>query len=144
MLFQHKHTQKKAGRRQIPMQDYVKEALIRERKYQEYNGIACKQEVDGYTDFIFINRFGNCQHQGTLNKALRRIIRDCNDRQLEKDGKNAVLLPNFSCHSLRHTFVTRLYRSRCSSSGNTAACRTFQFGCHFGYLHNSVRRIYGT
>ncbi len=98
----------KAGRRQIPMQDYVKEALIRERKYQEYNGIACKQEVDGYTDFIFINRFGNCQHQGTLNKALRRIIRDCNDRQLEKDGKNAVLLPNFSCHSLRHTFVTRL------------------------------------
>lgn len=90
------------------MQDYVKEALIRERKYQEYNGIACKQEVDGYTDFIFINRFGNCQHQGTLNKALRRIIRDCNDLQLEKDGKNAVLLPNFSCHSLRHTFVTRL------------------------------------
>ena len=55
--------------------------------------------MDGYTDFIFINRFGNCQHQGTLNKALRRIIRDCNDLQLEKDGKNAVLLPNFSCHT---------------------------------------------
>lgn len=40
--------------------------------------------VDGYTDIIFVNRFGNVQHQGTLNKALRRIIRDCNDRQLAK------------------------------------------------------------
>lgn len=48
------------------------------------------------------------QHQGTLNKALRRIIRDCNDEQLAKGKKNPVLLPNFSCHSLRHTFTTRL------------------------------------
>lgn len=98
----------KAGCRQIPMQDYVKEAFIREREYQEYNGISCKQEVEGYTDFIFVNRFGNCQHQGTLNKALRRIIRDCNDKQFEKGGENPLLLPNFSCHSLRHSFVTRL------------------------------------
>lgn len=67
--------------------------------------------VDGYTDFIFINRFGNVQHQGTLNKALRRIIRDFNDEQLSNGKKNPVLLPNFSCHSLRHTFVTRLVES---------------------------------
>ena len=58
--------------------------------------------------FIFITRYGNLQHQGTLNKALRRIIRDCNDMQLSKGKKNPVLLPNFSCHSLRHTFTTRL------------------------------------
>lgn len=64
--------------------------------------------MDGYANFIFINRFGNVQHQGTLNKALRRIIRDCNDKQLSKGKKNPVLLPNFSCHSLRHTFTTRL------------------------------------
>ncbi len=31
----------------------------------------------GYTDFIFINRFEKTQHQGTLNKAIRRIIRNC-------------------------------------------------------------------
>lgn len=63
---------------------------------------------DGYTDVIFINRFGNVQHQGTLNKAIRRIIRDCNDYQLTKGGRNSVLLPKFSSHSLRHTFTTRL------------------------------------
>lgn len=61
-----------------------------------------------YTDFIFINRFGQPQHQATLNKAIRRIIRDCNDEQLLKDENAEVLLPHFSCHSLRHTFTTRM------------------------------------
>lgn len=53
------------------------------------------------------------QHQGTLNKALRRIIRDCNDEVLEKYGidSDPVLLPQFSCHILRHTFATRLCES---------------------------------
>lgn len=46
----------------------------------------------------------------TRNKALRRIIRDCNDEQLEK-FKNHVLLPRFSCHSLRHSFTTRLFEN---------------------------------
>ena len=79
-----------------------------ERRYQDFNDLKCKVTVDGYTDFIFINRFGSVQHQGTLNKALRRIIRDCNEDQLARGMKEPVLLPKFSCHSLRHTFTTRL------------------------------------
>lgn len=103
------HTPKtNAGRRVIPMLEDVKKAFLEEKQYQEFNGLKCNAAVDGYTDFIFINRFGNLQHQGTLNKALRRIIRDCNDMQLSKNEKNPVLLPRFSCHSLRHTFTTRL------------------------------------
>lgn len=103
------HTPKtSAGIRVIPMLDDVRRAFLEEKQYQEFNGLKCNVAVDGYTDFIFINRFGNPQHQGTLNKALRRIIRDCNDMQLAKNEKNPVLLPRFSCHSLRHTFTTRL------------------------------------
>lgn len=49
-----------------------------------------------------------CQCCGTLNKAIRRIIRDCNDEQFLKDESPDVLLPHFSCHSLRHTFTTRM------------------------------------
>lgn len=106
------HTPKtKAGNRQIPMTEDVKAAFMEERRCQEVNGLQCKIMVDGYTNFIFINRFGNLQHQGTLNKAIRRIVRDCNDMQLAKGRKNPVLLPNFSCHSLRHTFTTRLVES---------------------------------
>lgn len=103
------HTPKtKAGNRTIPMLEEVKEAFLMEKRYQEFNNLKCNVTVDGYTDFIFINRFGNVQHQGTLNKALRRIIRDCNDEQLAGNEKAPVLLPRFSCHSLRHTFTTRL------------------------------------
>ena len=103
------HTPKtEAGKRVIPMLDEVREAFLEEKSYQESNQLKCKVSIDGYTDFIFINRFGNVQHQGTLNKALRRIIRDCNDMQLAKGGKDPLLLPRFSCHSLRHTFTTRL------------------------------------
>ena len=103
------HTPKtNAGRRVIPMLEDVRKAFLEEKQYQEFNGLKCNAAVDGYTDFIFINRFGNLQHQGTLNKALRRIIRDCNDMQLSKNEKNPVLLPRVSCHSLRHTFTTRL------------------------------------
>ena len=97
-----------AGKRTIPMLDFVKDAFLQERKNQMADGIRCEVTVDGYTDFIFLNRFGNVQHQGTLNKALRRIIRDCNDEVLLKGEKNPVLLPRFSCHNLRHTFTTRL------------------------------------
>lgn len=102
-----------AGRRTVPMIESVKEALMQEKEYQKLCGISCTAKVDGYTDFIFVNRFGNVQHQGTLNKALRRIIRDCNQAILDnaKSNEEITLLPKFSCHTLRHTFTTRLCES---------------------------------
>lgn len=102
----------KAGERVIPMLPKVKEALYMEREYQKEAGITSRDLVDGYSDFIFVNRFGGVQHQGTLNKALRRIIRDANYETLEmNDKKNSnkiPILPPFSNHSLRHTFTTRM------------------------------------
>ncbi|WP_053982725.1 tyrosine-type recombinase/integrase [Niameybacter massiliensis] len=97
-----------AGKRIIPMVPKVKEAFLLERQYQEECDLKCNAVVDGYTDFIFINRFGGVQHQGTLNKALRRIIRDCNYEVLDHSKQNVITLPRFSNHSLRHTFTTRM------------------------------------
>jgi len=98
----------KAGIRQIPMLDAVKKAFLLQRRWQMENSCCCDAVIDGYTDFIFVNRFGQLQHQGTLNKALRRIIRDCNNDALAYKHNKPVLLPRFSCHNLRHTFATRL------------------------------------
>lgn len=98
----------KAGERIIPMLPKVKEAFLMEKAHQEELGLTCDAVVDGYTDFIFVNRFGGTQQQSTLNKALRRIIRDCNYEVLDKGEKDAITLPRFSNHSLRHTFTTRM------------------------------------
>lgn len=94
-------TKTPASKRQIPMLDYVREALMLQRDEPR-----CTARVDGYSDFVFGNRFGGLQHQGTLNKAIHRIIRDCNLEQIEHGSE--LILPNFSCHSLRHTFATRM------------------------------------
>lgn len=100
----------KAGFREIPMTDGVRKAFEEEKEYQRKAGLESIAEIDGYKDFIFLNREGYLQHQGTLNKALRRIIRDCNDEVLldANDEDEPALLPHFSCHTLRHTFATRL------------------------------------
>ena len=90
-----------SGEREVPMFAFVKDAFMQERKNQFAAGIRSEARVDGYENFVFVNRFGNVQHQGTLNKALRRIIRDCNDEVLLKEEKDPVLLPPFTCHSLR-------------------------------------------
>lgn len=102
-----------AGIREIPMTDGVPEAFEMEREYQKAVGIQCADRIDGYADFIFVNRYGKVQHQGTLNKAIKRIMRDCNDEVLSRSdmASSPVLLPDFSCHILRHTFATRLCES---------------------------------
>ena len=106
----------KAGEREIPMTEGVKQAFLMEREFQSQAEISSKSRVDGYDDFIFVNRYGDVQNQGNLNKALRRMMRDCNEEILEKYGADSdpVLLPQFSCHILRHTFATRL----CESGAN--------------------------
>lgn len=99
-----------AGRRKVPINQKVKDALIREKERQQKENITCNSVIDGYTDFIFLNRFGEVQHQGTLNKALRRIVRDCNEKIIVNSKKNekVTLVPKISNHILRHTFVTRM------------------------------------
>ena len=103
----------KAGIREIPMTEGVKQAFLMEKEFQEECGMKSVSHIEGYSDFVFVNRNGEVQHQGTLNKALQRIMRDCNSEVLEKKGVDSdpVLLPKFSCHVLRHTFATRMCES---------------------------------
>ncbi|SCH62441.1 Uncharacterised protein [uncultured Clostridium sp.] len=54
------------------MLDFVREAFEIEKQKQKDLGIHCEVTIDGYTDFIFINRFGQAQHQATLNKAKEK------------------------------------------------------------------------
>ena len=103
----------KAGERDIPMTSKVREAFLMQKEFQEVSDTKRDFSVDGYKDFVFLNRDGRVYNQNHLNKAIRRIMRDCNSAILDKhSGKDEpTLVPYFSCHVLRHTFATRLCES---------------------------------
>ena len=81
-----------------------------EREEQEENG-GCDAELDGMTGFVFTNRYGGVQKPQAVNRTIKRIISSYNAEEIveaKKQKRSAVLLPDFSCHHLRHTFCTRL------------------------------------
>ena len=104
------NTKTEAGTRIIPMLSDVKQAILNEKKYQEEIGIKCLANYNGYTNFIFLNRFGDVHNPETINRTIKRIILAYNIEETEKadaENREPLLLPNFSCHNLRHTFATR-------------------------------------
>lgn len=99
----------KSGCRTIPMLSEVRKVLIEERKKQMQNGIPAT-EIDGYTNFVFTNRFGYVHNPQTLNRAIERIYTAYNEEEIKnakKEHREPKLIRHFSCHHLRHTFCTR-------------------------------------
>ncbi len=97
------------GVRIIPMLEDVRNALLSGKERQNELDFE-KPIIDGYTDFIFLNRFNEVQNPFAVNRAINRICRDYNNAETEqatKDGRLPLLLPHFSSHNLRHTFCTR-------------------------------------
>ena len=91
-----------AAFRDLPLNDHIRDAL----DYQKEKCLPCTAAIDGVSGFIFSTRFKDTQSQQTLNRAIKRIVKDANS---EKDAP--VLLPDFSCHILRHTYATNLARA---------------------------------
>lgn len=74
-------------------------------------GSYCELEVDGYTDFVFINRYGNVLLPHDINRAIVRTYTEANAKEAEqakKERRSPVVIRHFSVHNLRHTFCTRL------------------------------------
>lgn len=114
----------KAGVRTIPMFKSVRNALNAERLQQMREGFNTTV-IDGYSGFIFKNRFGNVQSPHNINRAIERICRDYNAEEEEKANKEhrtPVLLPHFSVHNLRHTFCTRM----CENTSDKLTLKTIQ------------------
>ena len=98
------------GIRVIPMFQNVRRELQNEYLRQQEDGF-CQDVVDGYCGFIWQNRFGNVLSPHCVNRAIARIVDDynqCERRIALVENRDAVILPHFSVHQLRHTFCTRL------------------------------------
>ena len=98
-----------SGKRIVPMFEAVRKALLQEKKEQMRNGFN-STIIDGYSGFVFTNRYGYVHNPQTINRAIKRIYTACNEQEIErakKEHRQPVLIPHFSVHNLRHTFCTR-------------------------------------
>ena len=63
----------------------VYEVLKSEYQRQQEEGF-CVAEVDGMTNFIFTNRFGNPHNPQAVNRAIKRIV-DTHNAEEEVEAK---------------------------------------------------------
>ena len=81
----------------------VREALLQERENQKRFKLK-SPTIDGYSNFVFLNREQNLHNPMTINRAIKRIIRDHNRDEVKLEP---LRIRDFSVHNLRHTFCTR-------------------------------------
>lgn len=87
-----------SGIRKIPMNDSVSRALKDKIQSREN---AQPITIDGYTDFIFLNKKGLPMYGAAYSTDFANMVRKYNKHHKEK-------LPRISPHMLRHTFCTNL------------------------------------
>ena len=99
-----------AGTRSIPMLNAVFDAfqmLYEEQKETGFN----ENVIDGMNGFVFCDRFHNVPNPSSVNRAIKRIVNTYNNEEIleaARKKRTPLILPEFSCHQLRHTFCTRL------------------------------------
>lgn len=99
-----------AGIRTIPMLDVVFDAFQMLHEEQKETGFN-ESVIDGMTGFVFCDRFHNVPNPSSVNRAIKRIVNTYNNEEIleaARQKREPLLLPEFSCHQLRHTFCTRL------------------------------------
>ncbi len=81
--------------------------------YYTRNGF-CAYELEGYTGFVFSNKLGTLHNPHCVNLAIKRIYETYNAKEIidaKRQSRKPIIIPHSSCHSLRHTFCSRLCES---------------------------------
>lgn len=103
------------GTRIIPiMFPEVKEHLLALCEMNDALYAGSELVLDGYSGFVFRNRFGSFVNAQSVNRAIVRIYTAYNIAEMEQaelENREPVLIPHFSVHNCRHTFCTRLCES---------------------------------
>ena len=97
------------------MEPKVREALLKEKERQKT--LPNKNIViDGYTNWVFLNRFGNVLRAKSTNDAIDKIIEHYNIQEklkAKQEKRKPFFLPHQTNHMLRHTFCTRMIEKCC-------------------------------
>lgn len=89
-----------AGSRVIPMSQAVYQAFIEVKEQNMLLGRRSTVEIDGYCNFVFINKNGQPFADNAVNSFLANIERAYNRKHSETP------IPHLSAHILRHTGCT--------------------------------------
>ena len=96
--------------RKIPIKDDLIEILKSHRAESYFISKSSGFEVDGYKDFVFVNREGKLRTPNTIVRTFHGIRNMYNKEETEnalEEFREPNLLPSFTPHTLRHTFCTR-------------------------------------
>lgn len=92
------------SKRDILLQNKVLEVLKEQKKDEYFSSKVLGTELDGYSEFVFFNRNNNFNKPMTINRAIKGMINEYNQTHEEQ-------MVDFSAHTLRHTFCTRMAES---------------------------------
>lgn len=104
-----------AGRRDIPLTAEARKCLTWQKELYLLLGTSKKrQEIEGVTDFVFVNTQGKPYATNAINFMLKNVVQAYNRQEkiwTVKGNKYFRPLPHISAHILRHTACTRLAES---------------------------------
>lgn len=92
--------------RTIPLQKDIIAILSKYKMQTYFMSKSNSYEVDGYSNFIFLNNEMKLYTPNTLTRTFHNIRDSYNKTHDENDGD--IVLPDFSAHTFRHTFCTRM------------------------------------
>lgn len=97
-----------AGIRCVPMNKDCADAVRAAVMYRMKRG--CTSTVDGVSNFVFVGRNGTVQDYHQVNRYIAKTIEQFNEHEravAAAEGREADLMPDFTCHILRHTFASQ-------------------------------------
>lgn len=102
---------KNGDSRIIPIEDGLISVLKKHRRNTFLMSKSSGFVIDGYQNFVFINNAGKVQTPNTIVRTFHGIREAYNKKELDdsiKEKREPILLPDFTPHTLRHTFCTRM------------------------------------
>ena len=102
-----------AGVRTIPLTQNACKAFAEQRKLNFMLGRRNEEEIDGYSDFVFLAKTGRPLMPSAVNNAIYNIIDAYNKQEVakaKKEHRKAELIPRISAHSMRHTACSNMAR----------------------------------
>lgn len=91
----------KSAIRTVPMSEDVKLMMQKHKDENYFRSKKYGTSVDGYSGFVFHTRTGLPILPNRINDYLAKLVKSYNDTHKDQ-------LPKVSCHTMRHTFCTRM------------------------------------